>query len=375
VADRIVDILEAVEVEHENGEAAAETMSGQERLGKPLAQQRAVGQVGQRIVHGDMSEAGLGAAQLGDVLERGDPPAVGGGLVHGSDDASVAQLLHVGGGHVVGGYGQARPNILLGIAARVDSAGDAVLENLAQGRARLHLVEGQTVHLGIATVADGQPLLAVEHADGLLHVLERGVEALVLLVQLRVPSIELGERGLRPDARSRRPLQVLARRIERLGVVGCVRRARQQQPRVVGGNGQERNERGERHDPLDLGADQDLVGGEVIGVIAGEAELAVMNHGGADQQRPAQYRHHARGEHGSRMEPQRTQRHEPEQQGLGGRLEDAAGGVAVDVLIAPDQGEEDGDVGHVEHIEHARGACRSPRGRAAAPNSPPEATG
>ena len=74
MAERIVDILEAIEIErqHRHGRTALGLV---EFLAQALAQVQAVGQIGQRIVVGEVRHAGLDAPLLGDVLVHGDPAA------------------------------------------------------------------------------------------------------------------------------------------------------------------------------------------------------------------------------------------------------------------------------------------------------------
>ncbi len=67
VAQRVIDDLEVVEVEEQAGEAAG---AGAEPLGDVLRQQRAVGQAGQGVVIGLVSELGLERETVGDVLDR-----------------------------------------------------------------------------------------------------------------------------------------------------------------------------------------------------------------------------------------------------------------------------------------------------------------
>ena len=76
MAERVVDALEAVEIEIEHRELVAAADAGQ-RLGEPLAEQHAVGQIGQRVVARHMRDLLLGALALGDVVVGGDPAAVG----------------------------------------------------------------------------------------------------------------------------------------------------------------------------------------------------------------------------------------------------------------------------------------------------------
>ena len=90
VAERIVDALELVDVDVEHGQLAFRRDLGQFPL-EPLVEQRAVRQVGQRIVMGEVGDAFLGAAAFGDVFMGRQPAAVGHRLVDDLDRAPVGR--------------------------------------------------------------------------------------------------------------------------------------------------------------------------------------------------------------------------------------------------------------------------------------------
>ena len=73
MAERIVDALEAVEVEEHDRELFAAA----ERLLHLVAEQHAVRQIGQRVVARHVHDLGLGLAALGDVFIGHDHAAVG----------------------------------------------------------------------------------------------------------------------------------------------------------------------------------------------------------------------------------------------------------------------------------------------------------
>jgi hypothetical protein len=75
----------------------------------------------------------------------------------------------------------------------IEAAGDAVLQDLAHGRAGFYLLGREAVHLGIALVAHDQPLVGIEHGQALPHVVQGGIELLVLLGQARVELLALGD--------------------------------------------------------------------------------------------------------------------------------------------------------------------------------------
>ena len=94
VPQRVVDGLEAVEVQAENGDRAAVRSVFQAVL-ELFAEQDAVRQAGQRVVARHVREAGLGEVPFGDVLEGHDPSAVGHGALGDGDDPPIGERVGV----------------------------------------------------------------------------------------------------------------------------------------------------------------------------------------------------------------------------------------------------------------------------------------
>ena len=67
--ERVVDVLELVEVEHEDGERLAPPAQARARFLDLLHEERAVGQAGQQVVVRHVDDLRLGAPALGDVLD------------------------------------------------------------------------------------------------------------------------------------------------------------------------------------------------------------------------------------------------------------------------------------------------------------------
>ncbi len=67
--ERVVDLLEAIEIEQQHGEALVIAMRAQDRLLQPIEEQRAVGQVGERVVVGEIGDALAG--QVAFAPDRG----------------------------------------------------------------------------------------------------------------------------------------------------------------------------------------------------------------------------------------------------------------------------------------------------------------
>ena len=73
VAERVVDRLEAVEVEHEDRDVDALALPAGQRVGEPVERERAVGQAGERVVQRGVARDLLLAVALdGDDDQRRD---------------------------------------------------------------------------------------------------------------------------------------------------------------------------------------------------------------------------------------------------------------------------------------------------------------
>ena len=67
VAERVVDVLEAVEIEEQHGELAAPAVRAGDRLPDAIGEQRPVGQAGQRVVMRHVHDALVGKTPFGDL--------------------------------------------------------------------------------------------------------------------------------------------------------------------------------------------------------------------------------------------------------------------------------------------------------------------
>ena len=70
MAENVVDLLEAIEIEAEDGEALARAARLVERRRQVLVERRAVRQIGQGVVMRHMGDPLLRLLALGDVLEH-----------------------------------------------------------------------------------------------------------------------------------------------------------------------------------------------------------------------------------------------------------------------------------------------------------------
>ena len=81
MAEEIVDVLEAVEIDAEHRRHVAAPADRRDRLLETLAEQLAVGQRGQRVMQGQILRAPLGLDLGGDVGRGAAPAAVAPPLV------------------------------------------------------------------------------------------------------------------------------------------------------------------------------------------------------------------------------------------------------------------------------------------------------
>ena len=100
-ADRVVDLLEAVEVDHHHGRLERAVGLGEAEHGvEPVEEQFAVRQAGEIVVHGVVQQALLGGFGFGDVGQRADQAdhfAVG--ADHRPCPQREPQIMAVGGAH------------------------------------------------------------------------------------------------------------------------------------------------------------------------------------------------------------------------------------------------------------------------------------
>ncbi len=116
VADGVVDLFEAVEVDEEDGGARVARPPPAERLADPGGEQGPVGQVGERVVLGVVLQLGLEADPFGDVPaveQEAALVAVDGGLdVEPVAGAGAEAALDAGGGLLVGRGGEEAPHLV-----------------------------------------------------------------------------------------------------------------------------------------------------------------------------------------------------------------------------------------------------------------------
>ena len=179
VAERVVDGLEAVQVDAQHGQRRGRA-AGREARVQALAEENPVRQPGQLVVVRHAFDLRHGAFALGDVFVGRDPAAVRHGLVVDREGAAVLQreegvrrfprYRDPGPPAEVFGRRHVRPRADL----------EALVDDLAEQRSRQQMLRLEPVHLGIAAVAEDQALLAVEEAQAVRDIVDRRQEAALL---------------------------------------------------------------------------------------------------------------------------------------------------------------------------------------------------
>ena len=153
MAERIVDLLELVEIDEQHG-AAVERARRAQRVLELVVEEGAVRQAGDGVEARHVVDLGLGGLALGDVLDDHHGAAV---LHHldGEFEGAVAQRLDGGLGVAAAGnvVGQMRQHAL-GIAFRQRADGGAVLQQVADRRFRRDQVARDAEQLAQAPVGD-----------------------------------------------------------------------------------------------------------------------------------------------------------------------------------------------------------------------------
>ena len=129
----------------------------------------------------------FGIAPFGDVLVSRHPAAVRHRPVDDGDHASAGGF-DFRGDRLALRHGGDQPLPVFLWIARKAAVGDAEFEQAGERAARLHDLVGELVQIHVAAIADDQPLVAVEHAQALRHVVDSDAHAPV--VDLHAPGDE-----------------------------------------------------------------------------------------------------------------------------------------------------------------------------------------
>src|SRR6202043_3098378 len=169
VAERIIDLLEMVEIKAEYRKTVA-TPHLYESLLDTLGKQDAIGQIGESIVARHEHDACLCMAALGHVLICGHPAAVHRGLVGHRDDATMAELLELRALGALADESFLLRDELRRCLADVISGHDAQLENLAERHPRPYPRRRQSEDFKEAPIDHFQPVVGIVQAETLRHV-------------------------------------------------------------------------------------------------------------------------------------------------------------------------------------------------------------
>ena len=181
MAECIVDVLEAVEVQAENRDAFLLPV---QRLVDLLLEEAPVRQVCQPIVARHVVDARFRSTAVGDVLVSADPASARDWMMDDADGAAIIELDDPEARLRLLDQLQDALDVLLAIGALEAAGLQATLEHFAQVRAACHHMMRQTVQLAVSVVADDQALAGVEHHQADRHVVDRRLEMAALALGL-----------------------------------------------------------------------------------------------------------------------------------------------------------------------------------------------
>jgi hypothetical protein len=146
-------------------------------------------------------EFALGFFAFRDIFMHRDPAAAFDRLVDDVDDAAVVQF-NVEREGLAFLERSAQLVIITTRLKREGASSDACVEQIADGGAAPNAPRIDIVHGPVPFVPDQQPILRIEHAQALNHIVERAVEPHVLLAEL-APDAPGRERADHADAEQR----------------------------------------------------------------------------------------------------------------------------------------------------------------------------
>ena len=198
MAERVVDDLEAVEIEEQDREFAHPTLVGAAAdLIERRAKDAAVRETGQRILGGEPRDMRFRLAPLGDVGEGLNEAAVGempaAHLDHGAIRHGPLADRDLPRGSAGRGAISRQCGLRLGV--RGLSVPRLKRHQLVEPRRMLDELRGQIEELAAPAVDDRDLQVLGDQHDALAHVLERELELVRLLPRLRLGSQDLLDRA------------------------------------------------------------------------------------------------------------------------------------------------------------------------------------
>ena len=211
----VVDFLEMIEVDPMQREALARIVA-LELAFQLLAEMEAVRDLGQRVVARQPFDLLVRLALRGDVLLHVDPTAAAERPIGDTDHAAIGQVLDFLAAAALLEQREmlldpGRDAAVGGALAR--GAARMVAQDVGECRAGPRQLLGQQVDARISLVADDEALVGVEHRQPAPHVIERGFEACVELLEPLIAMQRLDELLLEADGSRRRSMLAAALRL------------------------------------------------------------------------------------------------------------------------------------------------------------------
>src|SRR5437016_3835606 len=129
-------------------------------------------------------DPGLSAALLGNVIVGRYPPAVRQGLMDDGDCPSIRHFNDKRHGFAFRDHCDPNRNERVASANRMVAGCKSLTKNVLKKHSGLNLLARNSVHLRVSAIRYDKALIAIEHAQALRHVVERGLEPEILFFEL-----------------------------------------------------------------------------------------------------------------------------------------------------------------------------------------------
>ena len=203
MAQRIVDILEVVEIEVKNGQPLT-AHDPFERLLEPLPKQHPVCEAGERVVMGHVDNLGIGLLAVADIFVGHDPSAIGHRALHDMDGASIAGM-EIGAGRLPPGNPPQDIAAILFDVFRQSAGFLAILNQFDQRALRFQAAAREPVHFEIAIVADDDLTASIHHHQALAHVVQGEFEAKAVGLEVELRRLRRRASPLQPAKKCLKP--------------------------------------------------------------------------------------------------------------------------------------------------------------------------